>query len=308
MTTAPTPGTVSPGPPQPGPGPAGPAWGASGAPGAPAEPGPSQPPRPLPRTVPAPTPGTAARKRYRPRIDYELISCGLHGHVLVGLDAAEVRPTDADVVRDYGGLRWHRCLRCDAWIVQDVPTAPTSQYPPEVVDLDIPLRGRRLRDRYVLRLIVLDRILHALVFAALGAAIFAFAADKDHLHNAWRRILTALQPYSGSWIVKDVNKLFALRHSTLYLLGAAAAVYVALLLIECVGLWSARRWAEYLTFAELALFVPFEIYELAGTVTALKIVTLVLNLAILLYLLLVHRLFGVRGGVKAAMAAYGDEG
>jgi len=54
--------------------------------------------------------------------------------------------------------------------------------------------------------------------------------------------------------------------------------------------------------------VPFEIYELAGTVTALKIVTLVLNLAILLYLLLVHRLFGVRGGVKAAMAAYGDEG
>jgi uncharacterized membrane protein (DUF2068 family) len=274
-------------------------------------PPPSEPPQPpgrLPRTAPAPTPGTVARKRYRPRVDYELISCGLHGHVLVGLDAAEVRPSDADVVRDHGGLRWHRCLRCDAWIVQDVPTAPTSQYPPDVVDLDIPLRGRRLRDRYVLRLIVLDRILHALVFAALGVAIFAFAANKDHLHSAWRRILTALQPYSGSWIVKDVNKLFTLRHSTLYLLGAAAAVYVALLLIECIGLWSARRWAEYLTFAELALFVPFEIYELAGTVTPLKVVTLVLNLAILLYLLLVHRLFGVRGGLKAAMAAYGDEG
>jgi uncharacterized membrane protein (DUF2068 family) len=263
----------------------------------------------LPRTVAGATPGTVARKRYRPRVDYELISCGLHGHVLVGLDVAEVRPSDSDVLREYGdGLRWHRCLRCDGWVVQDRPTHPTSQFLPDVVDLDIPLRGRRLRDRYLLRLIVVDRIFHALVFGALAAAIFAFAANSDHLHSAWRRILTALQPYSGSWIVKDVNKLFALHHTTLYLLGAAASLYVALLLAECIGLWNARRWAEYLTFAELAAFVPFELYELAGSVTPFKIVTLVLNTIILLYLLLVHRLFGVRGGVKAAQAAYGEEG
>jgi uncharacterized membrane protein (DUF2068 family) len=265
-------------------------------------------PGPLPRTVPGVTPGTLARKRYRPRIDYELISCGLHGHVLVGLDVAQVRASDADVLRESGGLRWHRCLRCDAWIVQDIPTQPSTQYLPDVVDLDIPTRGRRLRDRYVLRLIVLDRILHALVFAALAVAIFAFAENADHLHSEWSKILTALQPYSGSWIVKDVNKLFALHHTTLYLLGAAASLYVAVLLIECVGLWNARRWAEYLTFAELAAFVPFELYELAGSVTPFKIVTLVLNTLILLYLLLVHRLFGVRGGVSAAKAAYGEEG
>src|ERR1700689_4229722 len=111
----------------------------------------------LPRTVPAAIPGTTARKRYRPRVDYELISCGLHGHVLVGQDVAEVRPSDADVLREYGALRWHRCLRCDAWIVQDIPTNPVSQYLPDLIDLDIPVRGRRLRDRYVLRLIVVDR-------------------------------------------------------------------------------------------------------------------------------------------------------
>ncbi|MFZ0173603.1 MAG: DUF2127 domain-containing protein [Acidimicrobiales bacterium] len=265
-------------------------------------------PGPLPHTVPAATPGTAIRKRYRPRIDYELISCGLHGHVLVGLDVAEVRPSDADILRQYGGLRWHRCLRCDAWIVQDLPANPTSQYLPEAVDLDIPTRGRRLRDRYVLRLIVLERILHALVFAALAAAILAFAANAGRLQHAWKRILNALQPYSGSWIVKDVNKLFALPHWKLYLVGVAASAYVAVLLIECVGLWNARRWAEYLTFVELACFVPFELYELANSVTPLKVGTLALNLVILLYLLLVHRLLGVRGGLKAAKAAYGDEG
>ncbi|HXY43960.1 MAG TPA: DUF2127 domain-containing protein [Acidimicrobiales bacterium] len=267
----------------------------------------AQRPGALPHTVAAITPG-AARKRYRPRIDYELIACGLHGHVIVGQDVAEVRPADADVLRDYGGLRWHRCLRCDAWIVQEAPAKPTSQYLPAIVELDIPVRGRRLRDRYVLRLIVLERLLHALVFAALAAAIFAFATNADHLQHIWKKILTGLQPYSGSWIVQDVNKLFALSHLKLYLFGVAASAYVAILLIECVGLWSAKRWAEYLTFVELALFVPFELYELANSITPLKVATLVLNLAILLYLLLVHRLFGVRGGVRAARAAYGDEG
>lgn len=274
----------------------------------PADGGGALPPGPLPHTQPGAAPGTVRRKRYRPRVDYELISCGLHGHVLVGLDVAEVRPSDADVLRESGGLRWHRCLRCDAWLVQDIPTNPTSRFLPDVVDLDIPMRGRQLRDRYVLRLIVLDRILHALVFAALAAAIFAFAENADHLHNIWRRILTSLQPYSGSWIVKDVNKLFSLGHVELYLLGAAATLYVVVLVAECVGLWSARRWAEYLTFVELAGFVPFELYELAGSVSALKVTTLVINVVILLYLLLMHRLFGVRGGVRAAKAAYGDEG
>ncbi len=266
------------------------------------------PPGPLPHTRPGAAPGTVRRKRYRPRVDYELISCGLHGHVLVGQDVAEVRPADADVLREFEGLRWHRCLRCDAWLVQDIPTNPTSQFLPDVVDLDIPMRGRQLRDRYVLRLIVLDRILHALVFGALAAAILMFAQNADHLHSIWRRILTSLQPYSGSWIVKDVNKIFALSHVKLYLLGGVAALYVVLLLAECIGLWNARRWAEYLTFVELAGFVPFELYELAGSVTALKVATLVINVAMLLYLLLVHRLFGVRGGVRAAKAAYGEEG
>src|SRR5271155_2416942 len=88
-------------------------------------------PAPLPHTVPAPTPGTIARKRYRPRIDYELISCGLHGHELVGVDALEVREADVDVVREYDNLRWPRCLRCDAWLVFELPAAPKVEHPPE---------------------------------------------------------------------------------------------------------------------------------------------------------------------------------
>jgi len=265
-------------------------------------------PAPLPHTVAGPTPGTIARKRYRPRIDYELISCGLHGHELVGVDALEVRAADVDVVRQYDDLRWHRCLRCDAWIVLELPAAPTTEHPPELAEIAIPLRGRRLRDRYVLRLIVLDRLLHALVLGLLAVGIFIFAQHSDHLHSAWTRILAALQNDSGSWIVKDLNKLFTLHRTTLYLLGAAASAYTAILLLEAIGLWNAKRWAEYLTFFELATLVPYEVYELVLSVSGLKVFTLAVNLAILLYLLFAHRLFGFRGGARAALAAYGDEG
>ena len=55
------------------------------------------------------------------------------------------------------------------------------------------------------------------------------------------------------------------------------------------------------------MLVPIEVYELAGGISPLKALTFAINLAILLYLLIAHRLFGLRGGARAALAAYGEE-
>ena len=63
-----------------------------------------------------------------------------------------------------------------------------------------------------------------------------------------------------------------------------------------VGLWLAKRWAEYLTFVATTLLVPLEVYEITEGVSAFKVVTLVINVAIVMYLLLAKRLFGLRGG------------
>jgi uncharacterized membrane protein (DUF2068 family) len=60
-----------------------------------------------------------------------------------------------------------------------------------------------------------------------------------------------------------------------------------------------RRWAEYLTFVATTLLLPLEIYELAHKLSPLKMVTLVLNIAVVVYLLLAKRLFGLRGGADA---------
>jgi uncharacterized membrane protein (DUF2068 family) len=250
-------------------------------------------------------------RRYRPKLRYELIGCGLHGHELLGTDAAALRDGDQLFARETGGLRWYRCLRCDSWVVLTPPAQPARRYPPSREEITLPLRGRPLRDRYVLRLIAVDRILHFLVLSALAAAVFLFAGNKAALNADFTRILRDLQGGLGGpiatsrlGVVHDLERLFAVSITNLYLAGAAIAAYAALEGVEAIGLWLGRRWAEYLTFVATVVFVPYEIYELTKSVTALKVLTLVINLAIVVYLLFSKRLFGLRGGGRAERAEY----
>jgi uncharacterized membrane protein (DUF2068 family) len=268
-----------------------------------------------PPTLLLPVPGTEPRRRFRFRIDWDLIACGLHGHDLRGTDAAELTEEHAPFAREADGIRWHRCLRCEAWTPLEPPTAPTVSFPPAPQELELPIRGRRLRDRYVLRLIVLDRAVHVVVLTAIIVAAFLFAQHRLSLHHTYIRVLNALQGSSGgpagsshSGVFGDIDKLFKLSPHTIYLAAAALTVYTVVLVIESVGLWFARRWAEYLTLLETGILVPWEVYQLVVSVTPIKAATLVINTAIVLYLLLAHRLFGLRGGVKAAEAIYGDGG
>ena len=267
-------------------------------------------------TVSAPTaaPGTEQPRRYLPKLRYELIGCGLHGHELLGTDAAELRGGDNLFARESGGLRWYRCLRCDSWVVLSPPGQPARRYPPSREEVTLPLRGKPLRDRYVLRLIALDRILHFLVLSALAAAVFLFAGHKAALNADFTRILHDLQGGLGGpmvssrqGIVHDLQRLFAVQLRNLYLLGVAIAAYAALEGVEAIGLWLGRRWAEYLTFVATVVFVPYEIYELTKSVTALKVLALVINVAIVAYLLISKRLFGLRGGGRAERADYDED-
>ncbi|GHF47213.1 uncharacterized membrane protein (DUF2068 family) [Amycolatopsis bartoniae] len=248
-------------------------------------------------------PGTAGRKRW---LTYELLGCARHGHHLIGRDTARIRPEDAMVVRERDGLRWHRCLRCDGWIPLPPPEAPVREYLPEPHEVDVPLRGKLLRDRYVLRLIALDRLLHFVVLAALAVAVFAFAHERQALSDPFFRVMDALQAAlggrsgsSGEGILGEAEKLFNARATTLWLVGAVLVAYAVLEGVEAVGLWLARRWAEYLTFVATAVLLVPEIYELTHKVSVLKILTLLINLAVVVYLLFAKRLFGLRGGGRA---------
>ncbi|MDQ6839133.1 MAG: DUF2127 domain-containing protein [Actinomycetota bacterium] len=255
-------------------------------------------------------PGTEVPKRFRPKLRYELLGCALHGHELVGTDAAHLRDNETVIARHFGGLRWYRCLRCDSWLPLSPPTKPSRELPPNRDEIALPLRGRPLRDRFVLRAIAIDRVLHFLVLTAVAVAIFLFAQDQTMLRGDYTRILNRLQGAIGGplsdtshqGLLRDLDRLFALSPGRLYLYGAGIGIYALINGIEAVGLWRARRWAEYLTLFEVAILIPVEIHELAIRVSVLKILTLIINLAVVVYLLYAHRLLGIRGGGRADAA------
>ena len=57
--------------------------------------------------------------------------------------------------------------------------------------------------------------------------------------------------------------------------------------------------SPYLTFIVTASLLPLEVYELSQRVSVLKMITIVINLAVVAYLLFAKRLFGLRGGAEA---------
>lgn len=254
-------------------------------------------------------PPGAARRRFRPKFHYELLVCGIRGHVLVGTDAEGVRPIDSPFVREYDGTRWYRCLRCDAWLPLPPPVRVRRQFPPERNEIELPIRGRALRDKIVLRLIALDRALHFVVLGALAALAFLLAshrAEITHLVNRLNVLFFGAKAASNAHthgFMHEVERLLTLNVTTYRLIGIAAAAYALLEGAEAFGLWFQKRWAEYLTFVATTLFVPYELYELAGKITVIRVGAFVVNLAILLYLLFAKRLFGLRGGGAADRAA-----
>jgi uncharacterized membrane protein (DUF2068 family) len=244
-------------------------------------------------------------RRFVPRFHWELLVCGLSGHELVGLDARELRPEDAPVARVVDGVRWHRCLRCDSWLPLGPPAAPSRDVPPARGEIELPLRGKPLRDKIILRLIAIDRALHFVGLVLLAVAILLFAANRADLRDVVLRVVadvtgeSAAGTSSGHGITHRIDELFTLRTSRLHLFAAVALVYAAVEGLEAVGLWYGKRWAEYLTLIVTASLLPVEVYEMAHHATPFKVIAFILNVAVVVYLLYAKRLFGLRGGAAA---------
>jgi len=90
---------------------------------------------------------------------------------------------------------------------------------------------------------------------------------------------------SGHFAVQTaVGRVLAADDHTLHEIGAVSLGYAAVFAIEGVGLLSHRRWAEWLTVGVTGSFIPFEVYELVRHPGAGKVLAIVVNAAILAYL------------------------
>lgn len=241
----------------------------------------------------------------------ETFVCSRRGHVLAAASVVHLRPQDGGVGFDLpDGRRFARCLRCDAW--KDVPH-PTqgdgaAETLPPLADIALPRRGEELREAIILRVIAIDRAVHVVVFGLLFLIALLIRLNIGPLHDQARTILDALRAGASStsaggsqgFIVTELERAVNVRTGTVDVLMFTALAYFVLELIEAIGLWHERRWAEYLTAVATSGLLPFEILELTKRVTVVRVGALVINLAIVIWLLWRKRLFGLNGGRAAS--------
>jgi len=237
----------------------------------------------------------------RRRRNWDLRSCARHGHATYRPDesdlAARLR-TDTAV-----GEAW-RCLRCGAF----VPGAPSGSGPADHAPLV--LRGRALRDAFVLRLLAAERLVRGVLLIALAYGVHRFEGSQDALKQLFNEELPLLTPVGDrlginlqdSGPVQLIQKALTARHDTLTLLVWGILAYGALQLLEGVGLWLLKRWGEYVAVVGTSIFIPVEVHELLDRVTVVRVLALLVNLFAVGYLLYTKRLFGIRGGHAAFQA------
>src|ERR1035437_1255128 len=68
-------------------------------------------------------------------------------------------------------------------------------------------------------------------------------------------------------------------------LGLSSFVYAALFITEGIGLWFLKRWAKWFTVIITGSLVPLECYEIYRRPTPIKILVLIINTAVVGYLL-----------------------
>ncbi len=86
-----------------------------------------------------------------------------------------------------------------------------------------------------------------------------------------------------------LGKLQLVHSKELKELSALGAAYAALFLTEGTGLLFRKRWAEWLTIVATSSLMPIEAYELFEKFTAVRLFALLINAAVVLYLIYLVR-------------------
>ena len=91
------------------------------------------------------------------------------------------------------------------------------------------------------------------------------------------------------YIAKLLQKAGVIDEQRLKHLSGLTIGYGAIFMIEGVGLIFKQRWAEYVTLVITLSFIPIEIMEIVKHCNAAKVIILIVNLAIAVYLIIMLR-------------------
>ena len=133
------------------------------------------------------------------------------------------------------------------------------------------------------RLIAIFKLAKGLLLFAVGiGALNLLHKDVVEVLMRWVNVLR-VDP-DNHFIHGLLVKVWFVDDRTLAKISAGTFFYAALLLIEGVGLWLAKRWAKYFTVIITGSLLPLEAYELAKRLSLARILVIVINIALVWYL------------------------
>ncbi len=135
-----------------------------------------------------------------------------------------------------------------------------------------------------LRLIAVFKLFKAITLIIVGiSALRMIHGDAAATLTHWIARM-GFNP-DGRYVDRALGKIASLPSSRFKELGIGSFVYSVLFLIEGIGLWMQKRWAEWFTVVITGSLVPLEIYELHLHPTAGKVCMLLVNVGVVVYLL-----------------------
>ena len=133
-------------------------------------------------------------------------------------------------------------------------------------------------------LIAIFKLVKGVLLLALGiGALSLLHKDVEEVATGWIDMLR-VDP-NNYYINKVLDRLLDVDDRKLEEISAGTFFYAALLLTEGTGLMLRKRWAEYFTVIATGSFIPLEVYELVKHFSLGKIVLIIINVAVVWYLI-----------------------
>ena len=139
------------------------------------------------------------------------------------------------------------------------------------------------RDRGIL-LIAIFKLFKAALLLAAGIGVLSLL-HKDVATTLMNFLSVLHVDHNNHYIHGMILKLGLMSDRKLEALSVGSFFYAAMLGTEGVGLLLKKHWAEYFTIIATASFIPLEIYELIKHFGIGKVIVLIINVAMVVYLI-----------------------
>nr|ADC35846.1 hypothetical protein [uncultured bacterium 89] len=145
--------------------------------------------------------------------------------------------------------------------------------------------SRDSKNPKTLLLIALFKLLKGVLLVVVGiGALRLLHRDLAETVMHWVNVLR-VDP-DNRIIHRLLTRVVSISPAQLKATSVGTFIYAGLLLTEGTGLLLRKRWAEYFTIITTGGLIPLELYEISKHATMAKFAVLIVNLAILAYLVM----------------------